>query len=78
MEPLVLRTLAETLFGLGAIGLLAAAVNLLALRGITIEDVPGCVRARVRWWGTHTPAVLFVSGTLTLVSLAALFAVDAR
>jgi hypothetical protein len=74
MGPFVLSTVAETLVGLGAIGLLAATANLLALRGLSIEEAPGCLRARLRWWGAHTPAVLVASGALTLVSLLVLVA----
>ena len=72
MEPSVLRTLAETLVGLGAIGVLAATANLFALRGLDIEEVPGCVRARVRWWGAHTAAVMVASAAMTVAGVVAL------
>jgi hypothetical protein len=74
MEPSVLRTVAETLAGLGAIGVLAATANLFALRGIGIEEVPGCLRPRVLWWGAHTRAILVASAAMTLASLVALVA----
>jgi len=72
VEPSLVRTVAETAAGLGVIGLLVAATSLVALRAITVDDVPGCVRGRIRWWGSHPATVLVASAALTVAGLVAL------
>jgi hypothetical protein len=67
-------TLGETLAGLGAIGVLTAALNVVALRLVRVDEVPGCVRARIRWWRAHNPAFLLVSAIVAAIGLATLVA----
>jgi hypothetical protein len=74
MEPTALTQAAQTVAGLGALSLLTAALNLVALRVVRVDEVPGCVRARIRWWSAHNPAFLVVSAVVTAVGLATLAA----
>jgi hypothetical protein len=67
-------TLGETLAGLGAIGVLTAALNVVALRLVRVDEVPGCVRDRIRWWRAHNPAFLLVSAIVAAIGLATLVA----
>jgi hypothetical protein len=68
-------TLGETLAGLGTIGVLTAALNVVALRLVRVDEVPGCVRARIRWWSAHNPAFLLVSAIVAAAGLTTLMAV---
>ncbi|GAA4166213.1 hypothetical protein GCM10022251_53380 [Phytohabitans flavus] len=70
----MLRTLAETAAGIGALATLSMTANLLALRGLDPRDVPGCVRVRVEWWSANVGTVLLVSAALTLLGLAGIAA----
>jgi hypothetical protein len=54
---------------LGALGLLTGAVNLFALRVVRVDEVPCCVRPRIRWWSSHNPAFLLTSAAVTLAGL---------
>jgi hypothetical protein len=74
MEPTTLAQLAETVAGLGALGVATGALNLVALRVVRVDEVPGCVQPRIRWWSAHNPAFLLVSAALTAVGLATLAA----
>ncbi len=67
-------TLGETLAGLGTIGVLTAALNVVALRLVRVDEVPGCVRARIRWWSAHNPAFLLVSAMVAAAGLTTLMA----
>jgi hypothetical protein len=78
MEPVTLSQVAETVAGLGALGVVAAALNIVSLRIVRIDEVPGCVQARIRWWSTHNAAFLVGSVVLTVVGLAVLAATVVR
>jgi hypothetical protein len=67
-------TLGETLAGLGVIGVLTAALNVVALRLVRVDDVPGFVRARIRWWSAHNAAFLLVSAVVAAAGLTTLMA----
>jgi hypothetical protein len=69
MEPTALAQLAETVTGLGLLGLVTATLNVVALRVVRVDEVPGCVRARIRWWGAHNPAFLVISAAVTTAGL---------
>jgi hypothetical protein len=69
MEPTTFAQVAETVAGLGALGVLTATLNLFALRVVRIEEVPGCVQPRIRWWCAHNPAFLRVSAAVTVAGL---------
>jgi hypothetical protein len=56
----------------GVIGVAVAAMNILALRTIRIEDVPRCVQGRIRWWSAHNSAFLLGSAGLVVVGLGVL------
>lgn len=70
MEPTVLAQLAETMAGFGALGLATAALNVVALRVVRVEEVPGCLEARIRWWSAYNSAFFVVSAVLTALGLA--------
>jgi len=70
MDPTTFAQVAETVAGLGALGVLTATLNLFALRVVRIDEVPGCVQPRIRWWSTHNPAFLVVSAAVTVAGLA--------
>ena len=74
MEPTTLVELAQTLAGLGAIGVGTAMVNLVALRVVRVDEVPGWVQVRVRWWSAHNLAFLVFSAVVMAVGLAILAA----
>jgi hypothetical protein len=67
-------TLGETLAGLGVIGVLTAVLNVVALRLVRVDEVPGCMRARIRWWSAHNPAFLLVSAIVVAAGLTTLMA----
>jgi hypothetical protein len=77
MEPTTLAQVAETVAGLGALGVVTAALNVVALRVVRVDEAPGCVRGRIRWWSAHNPAFLVVSVVVTVVGLALLAATAA-
>jgi len=74
MEPAALAQVAQTVARLGALGVVIAALNVVALRVVRVDEVPGCVQARIRWWSAHNPAFLVVSAVVTVVGLATLAA----
>jgi hypothetical protein len=74
MEPTALTQFAETLIGFGALGLITAALNIVSLRVVRVDEVPGCVQARIRWWSAHNSAFLLISATVTAAGLATLAA----
>jgi hypothetical protein len=76
MEPttLTLTQVAETMAGLGALGLATAMLNVVALRVVRPDEVPIWLQARIRWWSTHNPAFLLLSAVLTGAGLATLAA----
>jgi hypothetical protein len=74
MQPTTLAQLAETMAVLGAVGVATGALNLVALRVVRLDEVPGCVQPRIRWWSAHNPAFLVISAVLTVVGLATLAA----
>jgi hypothetical protein len=72
MEPTSLADLAQTVAGLGALGIVIAALNVVALRGVRPDEVPSWVQARIRWWGLHNPAFFVASAAITAAGLATL------
>jgi len=74
MERTALVQLAETLAGIGALGVITAVLNVVALRVVRVDEVPGCVQGRIRWWSAHNSAFLVVSAVVTAVGLATLVA----
>lgn len=74
MEPTTLAQVAEVVARLGALGVVTAGLNLVALRVVRVDEVPGCVQARIRWWSAHNPAFLMISVAMTVVGLAILAA----
>jgi hypothetical protein len=78
MEPTTLAQAAQTVAGLGALGVVTAALNVVALRVVRVDDVPGCVRPRILWWSAHNPAFLALSAAVTVIALVVLGAVAGR
>jgi hypothetical protein len=74
MEPTALTQFAETLIGFGALGIITAALNIVSLRVVRVDEVPGCVQARIRWWSAHNSAFLLISAAVTAIGLATLAA----
>ena len=60
------------------IGVLTAALNAVALRLVRVDEVPGCMRARIRWWSAHNPAFLLVSAIVAAAGLTTLMAAALR
>jgi hypothetical protein len=54
----------------GLLGLVLAGLNVVALRVVRPDDVPGYVRARIRFWTAHNPAFLVGSAVLGALGLA--------
>ena len=69
MESSPLVQVAATVAGFGALGLVTALLNVVSLRVVRVDDVPGCVQGRIRWWGVHNPAFLTVSAVVTVAGL---------
>jgi hypothetical protein len=67
-----LVTLAAAMARLGALGLGTALVNVIALRVVRADEVPGWAQVRIRWWNEHNPAFLAVSAVVMVVGLALL------
>jgi hypothetical protein len=74
MEPSPVAQLAETLIGFGLLGVITASLNLVALRVVRVDEIPGCARARIRWWGAHNAAFFLISVVVTAAGLATLAA----
>jgi hypothetical protein len=74
MEPTALAQAAATVAGIGALSLVTALLNVVALRAVRVDDLPGCVQGRIRWWGAHNSAFLVISAVLTAAGLAGLAA----
>jgi len=72
MSRTTLLQLAETMARLGALGVGTAMLNLVALRVVRDEEVPGWVRARIRWWHAHNPALLVGSAVVMAAGLVTL------
>ena len=53
----------------GALGMLVAALNVVALRVVRPEEVPGHVRLRIAWWTAHNSAFLGFSALLAIAGL---------
>ena len=69
MQPITLAQVAQTVAGLGALGVVTAVCNLVALRVVRVDEVPGCVQGRIRWWSAHNPAFLVGSAVVMAVGL---------
>ncbi|RSM55874.1 hypothetical protein DMB66_34785 [Actinoplanes sp. ATCC 53533] len=67
-----LETLAEAMARLGALGLGTAIVNVVALRLVRADEVPGWVQVRIRWWSAHNTTFLVVSAAVMAIGLAVL------
>jgi len=74
MEPAALAQLAEALTRIGALGVITAMLNVVALRTVRIDEVPSCAQARIRWWSAHNSAFLMISAAVTAVGLTILAA----
>jgi hypothetical protein len=72
METTTFAQLAAMVAGLGVLGVVVAALNLVALRVVRVDEVPSCVQGRIRWWSTHNSAFLLISAVVGGVGLAAL------
>jgi hypothetical protein len=66
---------AETVAWFGALGLVLAGLNVIALKVVQPDDVPGYVRVRIRWWMAHNPALMLGSAVLGAAGLTWLFLV---
>jgi hypothetical protein len=77
MEESPLVQLAQAMAWLGALCLATAAVTVVALRLVRADEVPGWVRARIRFWTAYNPAFL-VAGALVTTAGLALLAASAR
>jgi len=60
---------AQAVAGIGALGVVTAALNLVALRVVRVDEVPGPVRARILWWSAHNTAFLAASVAVTAAGL---------
>ncbi|MFF5288805.1 hypothetical protein [Paractinoplanes globisporus] len=58
----------------GALGMIVAALNVVALRVVRPDEVPGYVRCRIEWWSAHNSAFLLGSVGLAVVGLVGLAA----
>jgi hypothetical protein len=72
MEPSAFAQAAISMAGIGALCLTVAVLNIVALRAVRVDEVPGCMRRRILWWGAHNSAFLVASAALTAIGLAAL------
>ncbi|MCU7724372.1 hypothetical protein ODJ79_11650 [Actinoplanes sp. KI2] len=61
---------AETIAWFGALGLVLAALNVVALKVVRPDEVPGYVLVRIRWWTAHNPAFMLASALLGAAGLA--------
>jgi hypothetical protein len=61
---------AETVAWFGALGLVLAGLNVVALKVVRPDDVPGYLRVRIRWWTAHNPALMLGSAVLGAAGLA--------
>jgi hypothetical protein len=53
----------------GALGMLVASLNAVALRLGRADEVPRYLRSRLRWWGAHNPALMLISMAVTVAGL---------
>ncbi|XVU29183.1 hypothetical protein ACQPZJ_19600 [Actinoplanes sp. CA-054009] len=74
MEATTFGEVAALVLRLGVLGILVAVLNAVALRVVRIDEVPGCARGRIRWWGAHNPALFVSSLVMTLLGLAGVIA----
>jgi len=61
---------AETVAWFGALGLVLAGLNVVALKVVRPDDVPGYLRVRIRWWTAHNQALMLGSAVLGAAGLA--------
>jgi hypothetical protein len=73
-EPTTLAQVAATVAWFGTLGAVTAALNVVALRVVDADEVPGWLQVRIRWWRRHNPAFLVVSVLATVAGLALLAA----
>jgi hypothetical protein len=76
METTALAQLAQTVAGFGALGVVTAMLNLVSLRVVRLDQVPGCVQGRIRWWSIHNSAFLVASAVVTALGVAGIVAVS--
>ncbi|MFI5897416.1 hypothetical protein ACIA5D_45725 [Actinoplanes sp. NPDC051513] len=67
--------LAEMFALFGALGMVLAGCNVLALKVVQPNDVPAYVRARVRFWTAHNSTFMAGSAVLGAAGLTWLFLV---
>jgi hypothetical protein len=64
--------LAEALTRFGALSLGIAIMNVIALRVVRADEVPGWVQVRIRWWSAHNTTFLVISAAVMAIGLAVL------
>ena len=69
MEPTTFVLVARTVAEFGAIGVAVGLLNVFALRMARLDEVPGPMRGRIRWWSAHNPAFLTVSALVAVAGL---------
>ncbi len=71
MEPTTFAGVASMVAWFGVLGIVVAALNVVALRLVRGAEVPGCVECRIRWWSAHNSAFLLVSAGVAAAGLIA-------
>jgi hypothetical protein len=74
MEPTTFEQVARIVAQFGAIGVAVGVANIFCIRLVRLEEVPGPMRGRIRWWTLHNPAFLAASGLVLAAGLAMLVA----
>lgn len=67
-----LVTLAEAMARLGTLGVGTALLTIVALRLVRVDEVPGWVQVRIRWWHAHHTTFLVTSAAILAIGLAIL------
>jgi hypothetical protein len=75
MKMTTLAELAVMLAWFGALGMVVAVLNIVALHLVRLDDVPGYVRARIRWWSNHNWPFFLISLLLGVAGLTTVAAI---
>jgi hypothetical protein len=69
METTTFGQVAGMVAWFGVLGMVVAALNLVALRVVRVDEVPSYVQGRIRWWSAHNSTFLLISMVVTVAGL---------
>jgi hypothetical protein len=75
MKTTTLAELAVMVAWFGGLGMVVAVLNIVALRVVRLDEVPGYLRSRIRWWSNHNWPLFLISLLIGIAGLTTVAAI---